>query len=278
MPSNKAQRLSLVIGGESTQHAAPVRAQQTVGQLAREYRATTLELATALDPAWHVGEVGLRAGDRLLLLTQAPHPPTLPLALPSFNLALNGQTVYSDDQPLILLGKPDPEQGLMPHVDLNVWLTPETAGYVSRQCVLFQLYEGRWYARRMGQTRVLLDDYELPAEQAVPLVSDGTPLVMRLQRAEGAPQGAPLLVLVVTLRSPSDAALPLPLLTARETAAHQLNASENLVLGRILTSLADYLNAPWQANAPLYHLRLLPPTQMIGDALAGGGLLYAPQL
>ena len=203
---------------------------------------STLEVGQEVAFDRTVGEFGAAGGNRLALFLKAPRSSDFgnrPLA-GATTLALRGgdYIARSGGKHGLLVGKPDPEQGSIPDVDLRHVVSERGVDYISRQTMWLSYEPGadQWYAARMGQTRVLVETLELD-EKRTP-IHDGQRI--RFYRAKHNPlEDAPLGEITVILET-FDAGLSgtqleagqtrVPVRLGVERGAQLLQASESLMV------------------------------------------------
>lgn len=265
----------------SHSYTLPVSERITVGALARylahyeaHIHASTLEVARPARNAQRLHDLDLQTGDRLVIFTQPPQPAKPPERLSPGDKLLKFSAgdfvITSRGKKGLLVGKPDDALEVLPDVDLRYVVAPGALEAVSRGCLwlAFDETEKRWYASRLGQTLVMLDEYELRADK-IPL--DGSHW-LRFFRAGDSPSPiGELRVQVETVQTQD--ALPtleigsyfLPVVIGTERASQTLNASPNIPVGQVATSLAIYNHTPLTVETRLYLLRLIAPDSPIAS-------------
>lgn len=249
----------------------------------------TLELATPAPPDALLGELGLLAGDRLVLFTTPPQEKpfsaplqigdtTLTLRAGSFSLEANGRRE-------LLLGKPDPTTQRHPDLDLRTLAHPDAAEFISRSALWLRYSGGLWLAERSGQTRVRLDEFEL-GSTPVP-VNSGQ--VLRFYRHADDPRTSPALATLQVTLTRVEHATTLPLIEAGRQAVRLcsgterplqfLRAAERLAVGTLTDSLTRHFQLPATPHTQLYRLSLLPSqTRLASLSPDANTLLYMPQI
>lgn len=263
----------------------------TVGQLAeyfagQEHRlaGTTLELARPVTVHQCLQEIDFQAGDRLTVFTQITAEAAFAAQRPGekgVRFRLGAAEFRATGKTTLLIGKADDNQRIYPDFDLRAILTEPFLDYVSRRCVqlTFDTQAGVWYAAKVGQTRVLLDDLEM-AGQPIALNANHR---LRLYRAHDHPAlSQPIAEIQLSVEALAAAGgtllpagtTPVRILVGEEHEAQTLRASNTLPLGQISTSLIQYFNPTPITDMRLYHMRVLPPSTPVG-ALKPTDSLYA---
>ncbi|MBE2267739.1 MAG: hypothetical protein IAE80_05870 [Anaerolinea sp.] len=260
----------------------------TVGQLA-DYLAgqetrlagTTLELARSVTVQQCLQEINFQAGDRLIVFTQITEEATLRPGEKVVRFRLGTTEIRAAGKTALLIGKADDNQRIYPDFDLRAILTEPYLDYISRRCVqlTFDAQAGVWYAAKVGQTRVLLDDLEMAA-QPIALNANHR---LRLYRAHDHPAiSHPIAEIHLSVEASAVSGstmlpagtTPVRILVGEEHEAQTLRASNTLPLGQISTSLIQYFNPTPITDMRLYHMRVLPPSTLVG-ALRPIDSLYA---
>lgn len=283
-------RLVSVLASSSQEYGLRLDAETTVGDLARYLshaeayvETTTLEWVAALDETMRVGDIDRLAGDRLLIFTSPPRRADLPLLGGRAIKFIQGEIeITARGKKRLLLGKPDEGKGVLPDVDLRNFVPPRWLSFISRECLGLEYDDqaGKWFAQKLGVTRILIDDYELTTER-IPL--EGVRR-LRLYRHHDDPfDSYPLSELRVQVEGGErDTSLPLlregdqptRVRIGVEREPQLLNVSENVTLERILEGWTAYnrLNSP----ARLYLARLISPDiPLYNLPMEGEVFLYA---
>lgn len=271
--------------------------QTTVRQLATylsEHEARvatrTLELAQPVPPDQALGDIHLQAGDRLLIFAQLPRQAELPAPVRAGDTVLK---FTSGDYELrqhgkhgLLVGRPDELRQTVPDVDLRYFVAPEALAYISRGCIWLNYVEdhGQWFATRMGQTRVMINEYELLSE---PMALNPQQHVRLYRASDDLAAGAayPLGEFSLTVDiAPQGQALTyfspgswqVGLRVGHERARYFMRSSASLALREIATALAAYDRTSLLPGAAIYIARLLAPdTRMAAIDMTAGAVLYA---
>lgn len=254
--------------------------------------ATTLEIARPVLTAQRLQEVDFTGGDRLVLATQMPHQADLPRRLNPGDKILRFQRgdfeITSHSKKALLLGRPDTAREAPPDIDLRHFIEPGMLEFISPGCVWLHYDEAgkTWYASRSGQTRVLVDEYELGANR-IPLEGRRW---LRFFPPAGTRDFPPermigeLTLLVEDVRSDDpDPSLEsggyrVRVMIGTERESQTLRASANLIMGQMITSLAGYYGVPLSAATRLFRLRPVPPDSSLQRLNLGPEVfLYAPR-
>lgn len=262
---------------------------QLEAQMAGMATGVTLEWARPLNPSQRLNDLDWLGSDRLLIVTtpaqggdleRAPRPgeQVVKFAAGEFHAQSQGKRD-------LVIGKRDDSVGSVPDVDLTAVLPAPTLPFVSRRCVQLH-YEPDsrlWMAQRAGQTRVLIDEYEL----------DTTPVPLRpaqwlrFYRATDEPGlvAQPLGTLLVTVETAQPVARVAPppaghyaltLAAGDENGDLFLNTSDNLLLDEVVTALARQQRIDLTTPLQIYRLRLLMPGSQLADLdLRAEDWLYA---
>lgn len=271
----------------------------SVGSIARflsqhdaAVNANTMELARLIEPAQRLQDIHLQTGDRLVIIMQPPHYAELPAALHPgdrvLKFSLGEYEVSSRGKKLLLVGRSDEMRQIYPDIDLRYFIPSHSLGYISRQCLRFYFDDAakQWYALKTGQTRLMIDDFELGDEE---VALDGE-MWLRFYRASDNPKSpssrpvGALRLQVEEVQAQADTAslraglTPVSVCIGSEYESQTLNASENLVLEQIVTGLARYHQRLLTPDARLYLMRLLSPEVKVGSLnMSADEFLYAPR-
>lgn len=287
-------RLSVTLVSASRSYQPQLSQRATVGQLARYLtriepcvESRTLELARPLALDLRPQDVEMQGGDRFVVFSTLPEMMALPApAKPGDKfIKISAEHFEADSQGKheVIIGRSDAAQGMIPDVDLRAVVPPTLLPFVSRQCLAlrFDPPAQQWYAVKLGQTRLLIDEYEVE-NQPIPLNHNHW---LRLYRATeqprtGASPIAELLIAVQTVAVDVPAVpfgqQPVPLRLGFEDAPSLLNTSEYLPFQQIVTALAQYQHTALAKSCALYQMRLLSPTlSLVNLPLRAGECLYA---
>jgi len=270
-----SQRYTLHPGGDTTV--------QELAQYLAQYEpyidSLTLEAAFRIQPNQRLGEINRQAGDRLVLFTHAAQQ----VQLPDSGKAGDKVLVFAKgrlqrragSQSGVLAGKPDDSEQVVPDVDLREFVSQENVEYVSRGCIWFSfdVRQNRWYASRMGKTRIFIDELELSL-QKIPV---DTIHRLRLYREMDDPQSsyvqpiADLTIRVETARQMSSSlsyqqgSQHVHIYVGTERSRQTIQVSDNIAAGQIMTSLSQYNRLPLTDQSILLLMRLLKPDETIAD-------------
>lgn len=259
----------------------------TVGQIARYLSqqeayldVSTLERARPLEPGQSLQDIHIQTGDRLLIFTQKPEPAQLAEALAPGDTMLKFSRgdfeVTSRSRKQLLIGRHHPPSGVNPDVDLRNFVSPRDIDAISRKCVLveFDNQSKVWYASRIGQTPVFVDDLQLE-NRKIPLNNNsrlrfyqGSRIIgeIRVQVKEVQPDEN-----LVYLQTGQHA---LPLMVGSEQETQVLNAADTLAVGTLAEHVLAFNSI--QAAPQLYLMRLVAPHMPVDRlSLGRGGFLYA---
>jgi len=266
----------------------------TVGKVAQRlsqyvsHSATgTLEIARPVLSDWRLAEVDIQPGDRLLVFLQPAEAVELPesprRSESILRFSLGGLVIDSGGKTGLLVGKPDESQLVNPDIDLSQFVAPGALEWISRGC-LWLSYDADsrvWYVSKLGQTRVMVDDFELGTEK-IPLNDEQWlhfyPADPAMDRALG---GFHLSIVAAS----SDAAMMIPdldnqTINARvgvEREAQTLRVSDHLPVAQVVTHWAAYNRFLLSPETQLYWARLASPeTEVKTLALGQTEFFYAP--
>ena len=249
---------------------------------------TTLELAYPVRRRQRLHDVDMRPGDRLLMFTQATREAELPAPLRAGDKILKFKSgsfeLQTHSRRGIVVGKPDDSQQAVPDVDLRYFVAPDALDFISRRCLQLNFDEAGqvWYASRLGQTRVMFNEYEL-GDERIPLDSHQ---VIRFYRASDDPRHTkPLAEIVVTVEAVAVSQdrpdfmtgdYPVKVCVGIERGRQLLCASEQWHIGNMMERLASFNSLPFTQDTRFYLLRLVPPKLSIADLnLYENSFLYA---
>lgn len=290
------QKLETVMVYSSHSYALQLNAQIQVKQIATylsNYEAhvdtATLEIAYPIQRRQRLQDIDMRAGDRLVMFTQATRQAALPAPLRAGDKILkfaSGQfEIQTHSKQGIVVGKPDDARQAIPDVDLRYFIAPNALPAISRECVHLRFEDSAqvWYASRMGNTRVMINEFEL-VDGEIPI---NAYQVMRFYRETDDPQHArPLGEMTLTVESaqvqetPSNFMMgdfPVMVCVGGERGRQILRASEQWHIGNLMERLASYHHVSMTQTTRFYLLRLIAPTLTLRDVnLPDGCFLYAP--
>lgn len=274
-------RLTACIVNTAYRYNVLLNDQETVGALARYLSqqegyvdTSTLELARPVSTDQHLQDIDIQTGDRLLLVTQPPEASELPAPLAPgdkiLRFSLGEYTVSSRGKKSLLIGKPDEGRKIVPDVDLRNFVPPRMINFVSRECLklTFDDRQKRWYAARAGQTRVLIDEFELPNDQPIPFDGNAT---LRFYRANDDPKNpstSPVGEIRVTIEAVASRDDVVYLAAGNKSVNVQvgiekevlkLNASSNMNMDYLVSGLLAYNNIPPTPETRLWLVRLVSP-------------------
>ncbi len=245
----------------------------------------TLELALPLPLNSHLLERAAMTGDRLLIQTAPPRPapwqaqsdgqPSVTVQCGELEVSISGKTS-------VIVGK----AGGMgtPDVDLSLPAAHTPSDFIAEQCLelRYQPDERCWYALRLGQTRARLDEFELSPR--VPLrLSAQTQLQLYPPAGGLLPAERRLATLTIHAQAhhspPADDVLSAGAFAARVLIGteHPLGILElqgTLSVDTIARRALAHYGHPIPPRLRCYLLRLLPPDQPVGAALASGDTLF----
>ncbi len=277
-------RLSTTIVHSGHYYTLQLSEQVTVGETAQylsQYEShlavSTLEIARPVQISHRLQDIDIQTGDRLIVFIQPAKHAELPASLrpgdKTLKFSLGDSEISSRGKKGVLVGKPDESEQVMPDIDLRYFIPPEHLEFISRGCLWLNFDEAdkTWYVSRMGQTRVMIDEFELGADK-IPLNDDQW---LRFYRGTDDPRQSanrPIGELRLTVEEvqshdgiinfePGNQRLNVQVGSERES--QTLNVSENLRIGQVATSLALYNDIPLTPEARLFLARLLPPDAKI---------------
>ncbi|MAS35145.1 MAG: hypothetical protein CL610_14130 [Anaerolineaceae bacterium] len=280
-------RVSTSLASAIDHYTLSLGGQVTVSEIARYLSqqeayldVSTLERARPLDGAQALQDMNIQPGDRLVIFTQKPEPSQLPEALAPGDTVLKFSRgdleITSRSRKRLLIGRHHAPSGVNPDIDLRNFVSPRDIEAISRKCVLVEFDQSSklWYASRLGQTPVFVDDLQLE-NRKVPLNNNSRLRFYQANRMIGE-----MRVQVEQVQSREDLVYlqsgenQLPLMVGSERETQVLNAADELTVG----TLAEHLLAfnKIQADPQLYLTRLVPPqTRVDRLSLGRGGFIYA---
>ncbi|MBC7811090.1 MAG: hypothetical protein H7175_08090, partial [Burkholderiales bacterium] len=287
-------KLSTVMVHASESYPLQLGGRVTIGEMARyltqveaNVDASTLEVARPLQMIHRVRDIDVQTGDRLIVFTQPSKPTQLPERLQPGDKILRFSRgdveLTSRGKNGLLMGKPDDTNEVLPDIDLRYFISAKTLPLLSRGVAWLSYDEQRkvWYISKLGQTRLMIDEYELGAEK-VPLDGDRW---LRLYHPLNQSSNAGRLigeirVQVQEVHSRNDLVYLEPggyrlrVNIAAEQSSQTLNASPGIPMGQIVTSLVIHNNITRSPNMRLYLMRLLPPNLSVQELSVGDEFLY----
>jgi hypothetical protein len=287
MIPNEKLRLGSVYVSASQQVQVAVAAHTTIGALAASMSqldstlsAHTLELAAPLPRRQRLGDLALANGDRLLLLANTPKQLPTPDLFNTTDTALrffiNGQQVPVGGKSGYLVGASQRGSDVTPDIDLRQYVPSTLADFIAEGCVWLQ-YDGnqhQWFASRIGNTRVKLDEYELQGDK-FPLAKSVT---LRLFPQGATFIGTDRLLAEVNIRQEGDPRqISAPQVQAGdhrvrvvlgvEQSLGLVDASPNMGLQTVADALLKHANIAQPTPVQAFSLRLLSSQDTVGAAL-----------
>jgi hypothetical protein len=294
-----AIKFSAALVQSSSRCEADLSEDVTIGGIARylgqhetSVSTNTLELARPLLPSQRLQDVNFRPGDRLVIFTQPPEPVEFPAALHrgdrSLKFSLGDFEVSSRGRKILLVGKPDEARGVQPDIDLRDFVPAQSLPFISRECLrlFFDEDEKWWFAQKVGQTRLVIDEFELGDSE---IVLDGEKWLYFYRASDDPklPASRPIGGLRLQVEESSSGSSEsdvhagshrLGIWLGSEQDSQTLNASENLVMERIVIGLVHYTQIVLKGEYRLCLMRLLSPEVRVGALrLAPDEFLYVPR-
>lgn len=271
--------------------AARVDPRTTVGEVAgylsgaeANVDCCTLDLAQAVALDERISQLDLASGDRIAVMPEPGQASDLPLAARAGERGLiiraGAVEIHVAAQRQIIAGKPDERRGQLPDVDLRMFVPPEALDFISRDCMRLQYIDGRWYAQRSGQTRIVIDDLEVGA---VPVLLNEAQRVRFYRATESDLSGRPLasieIIGGVAEKRSAIVSLPggsfaLPLLIGSERGTYFLNTSDHLTVRQVAAALLHHSGQSME-SVSAFVLRLLAPVVPVAQVVRDSTLLYA---
>lgn len=252
----------------------------TVGEIAQylsQYEPhlslTTLEIAHPVQRDQRLQDIDIQMGDRLISFMQPVKHVDLPSPVTPgdkvLRFALGDLVIKSRGKKGILVGRPDETQQIIPDIDLGYFVAPESLEHISRGCLWlsFDEYNRAWYASKLGQTRVMVDEFELGTDK-LPLNDTQW---LRFYRPSDNPKDKKTRPLGTLQLSVEEAQAPddihafepgnwrLNVHVGLESDGQTVRASEGLRVEQVLEHLARYNDTTLPAEAQLYLARLVSP-------------------
>lgn len=250
---------------------------QFLSQQEAYINANTLEIARPIDTASRLHDLDLQPGDRVAIFSQPATPQRPPTRVrPGDKMLIFSRGDYqisSYGKHGILVGKPDANHNAMPDVDIRNFISPDLLEYVSRGCLWlnFDDVQKVWYVTRLGETRIMIDEFEIGSEK-IALTAD---CLMRFYRQQDNPHRTEAIgTMRVQIRdiesekelvSVTEGNYPVRVHVGTERSGQMLNASENIPIGQIVTSLAIYNQVQMTETMQAYLMRLVAPNTTIND-------------
>jgi hypothetical protein len=251
---------------------------------------STLEVAMPARNAQHLQELDWRSGDRLAVFTQPARAndaqTTLKPGDKFVRLRRGDFEITSQGKKGLLLGRPDDTGEATPDVDLRYFVAPGMMDYISRACLWLQYDESNriWYISRPGQTRVMIDEFEL-GTQRLPIEGSRHLRFYPPPDTRDFPTdrliGEMLMQVDEVQKGEERETLPsgnyrLRVQVGTEREMMRLNASGNVTLRQLAEGLASQHGIAFNATMPLYLLRLVHPDLTVQELSPGAGMfLYA---
>lgn len=289
------QKLETVMVYSSHSYALQLSDQMQVRQIATylsNYEAhvdtATLEIAYPIQRRQRLQDIDMQAGDRLVMFTQATRQAALPAPLRAGDKILkfaSGQfEIQTHSKKGIVVGKPDDARQSIPDVDLRYFIAPNALSAISQECLHLRFDDSAqvWYASRIGNTRMMINEFELGQGQ-IPL---NAYQVIRFYRETDDPQQSrPLGEMTLTVESAQvqqtqsnflAGDMQVMVCVGGERGRQILRASEQWHIGNLMERLASYHSVPFTQATRFYLLRLVAPTLTLMDlALPDDCFLYA---
>lgn len=249
---------------------------------------STLELARPLEMTQRLHEIDWHPGDRLVILTQPEEAASLPAALKPgdkiLKFILSDKEISSRGKKTLLVGKATTEQEVTPDIDLRNFIAAKYLNFISRRCLSLEFDESSklWYAQKLGQTRMMIDEYEL-GSQKVPIDDNSTLRFFKPvdDPATGSRPIGEIKVIVEEVQSRDDLLYlesgnrPVYLLAGLERESVLLNVSENIQISQLVYGLATHIRVPLTLNFRPYLMRLAAPGANMPDLhMLNGMFLY----
>jgi hypothetical protein len=250
---------------------------QFLSQQEAYINASTLEIARPVDTASRLHDLDVQPGDRIVIFSQPATPQRPPTRVrPGDKMLVFSRGDYqisSYGKHGILVGKPDAKHQTMPDVDIRNFIIPDMLDDVSRGCLWlnFDDVQKIWYATRLGETRIFIDEFEIGSER----ITLANECLMRFYRQNDNPRlTEPLGTMRIQIRdiesekelvSAKEGNYPARVHVGTERIGQLLNASENIPIGQIVTSLAIYNQVPMTETMQVYLLRLVAPNTTLND-------------
>jgi len=238
--------------------------------------AGTLEIARAVETSARLHDLDLRPGDRLVIFSQ----PATPLRPPdsirpgdkTLTFSRGDYVLRSYGKRGLLVGKPDTNNyHALPDVDIRNFIVPGMLEYVSRGCLwlTFDSAQQIWYATRMGETRILIDEFELGSDKIALPESCTLNFYRSFDNPRDSDPIGNMHIEIQDVREASDIVslpeghYPVRVQIGTERGLQTLRASQNVPIGQIVTSLALYNHVALTETMRVYLMRLLPPATLV---------------
>ncbi len=248
----------------------------------------TLEVATPISSEGQLQDIGLQAGDRVMLFSQPTRFIELPAPLRPGDKILKFSSgdfeMRIHSKRGVLIGKPDENRQLTPDVDLRYFIASDDIDYISRQCLLlsFDPQTQVWYATRAGQTRIMVNEFEL-TEERLPLNAHQ---VIRFYRgSDDSLQMLPIGEMHISLETASMqqntshftiGEREIPICIGSEHNRQTIRASETLPIKQIIRRILEHQGRSLTPSLSVYRVRLIPPGAALSQIeLNDASFLYA---
>jgi hypothetical protein len=250
----------------------------------------TLEIATPLHPKQRLRDTDLQTGDKLLLQTHLPKPLIIQHSnqnMPNVRVMQGDFQMSSQGKTSLILGAQNAIDNAILDVDLRYFVAPMYHEWLASQCLWlhYDPAQTRWYATKMGQTRLFLNEYELISEK-VPLDKSA---VLRLYPPHNAflPANRLLAEISIVIEPATSqqttpqlpvGATPVRVHMGIERHSDIFNASDLIRIEDITTAIQQKYQLSPQHTPQAYLLKLLSPQTSIAQlALTDDDFLYAPR-
>ena len=163
-------------------YALNLSGQVTVGEIAQylshyepHLSVQTLEIARPIRQSKRLGDIDLQIGDRLLGFAQPVKQHALPESLKPgdkiLSFASGDFEINSRGKRELLVGRTDPNQQMIPDIDLRYFVAPQALEFIARGCLWLNFDEGAntWYAAKIGQTRIMVDAFKVCPSVSAPI-------------------------------------------------------------------------------------------------------------
>lgn len=248
---------------------------------------STLEVARPIKPDQRLQDIDIQAGDRLVIFTKPVKHMELPTPFNAgkkiLKFSLGAFEIDSRGKKGLLIGKSDESQQMIPDIDLRYFIAPEAMAFISRGCLWLNFDDSTdtWYASKLGQTRIMIDEFELGADK-FPLNDEQWIRFYRETDNPRSDQALGGMKLTLEEVESGDDATPfepgdrqLNVYVGSENENQVLRASASLHTGEVVTRLADYQKISLPPDLHLYMVRLVSPeTPIHAINIDGDAFLY----
>lgn len=248
----------------------------------------TLEIASPVSSEGQVLDVGVQPGDRLLIFTQQTRFIELPAPLRPGDKVLKFASgdfeMRAHSKRDLLIGKPDENRQMIPDIDLRYFIASDHIDYISRQCLMlsFDPQTQLWYTTRAGQTRIIINEFELNDER-IPLNDHQ---VLRFYRGSDDPlHDSPIGEVSITLEAAnveqnssyfSIGEREIPVCIGSEHHRQGVRVSEAVPIRQVIRRVLEYQSRTLTPMISVYRVRMLPPGMALQDLhLPENSFLYA---